>query len=523
MDINEYKNLNNLPQSYWIASTPDTNYPALNQDIDVDLLIIGGGMAGLSCAYQLKDSGLSIAIMESDRILKGTTGYTTAKITSQHGLIYDKKKKSLGENLTKQYANANEHAIKEIKRIIDSNKIDCDYISQSSFIYTQDEQYIKQIEDEVKAASSFGIKASYTEEIPLEFPIKAGVRFDNQAQFHPRKYLLGVAKLIIESGIQVFEQTRAVELNNHIMDSYIITTSKGNKITAKKVIIASHYPFYNKHSMYYARLYQERSYIVAIKAKEKFPGGMYINCEEPTRSLRSHISDEGELILVVGEDHKTGQGEDTNDHYKSLINFADKNFTIDDIPYRWSTQDCMTLDGIPYVGQYSADFKNLYIATGFGKWGMTNSTVASILLRDLILRGSSACSDLYDPSRKTIAASAKEFIVQNTNLAGQLLDGKLSKLPKDIDILPGEARVVEMDNKRTGAYKDEDGNLHLVNTTCTHMGCELNWNNGERSWDCPCHGSRFSVDGDILEGPAVKPLSFEDDVNTLKKVIKEDF
>ena len=183
----------------------------------------------------------------------------------------------------------------------------------------------------------------------------------------------------------------------------------------------------------------------------------------------------------------------------------------------------MTLDGIPYVGEYNSDYKNLYIATGFGKWGMTNSTVASILLRDLILRGSSACTDLYNPSRKTIAASAKEFIVQNTNLAGQLLDGKLSKLPKDIDLFPRQGSVVEVDKKRAGAYKDEDSNLHLVNTTCTHMGCELNWNNAETSWDCPCHGSRFSVDGDILEGPAVKPLSFEEDVNTLKKVIKEDF
>jgi len=521
MDINE--KFTTLHQSYWIASTPETSLPPLNQDIDVDLLIIGGGMVGISCAYQLKDDGLNIAIIEGDRILHGTTAYTTAKITSQHGLIYDKHKKSLGETLTKQYAQANESAIKEIKKIIDLNKIECDYEAQSAYIYTQQDEYIEQIQNEVKTALDLGIKASFVNEIPFGFPIKGAVRFDDQAQFHPRKYLLKLAEIITQSGVQIYEHTRAVEMENHIMDSYIVKTSTGSKITAKKVIIASHYPFYNKQGLYFSRIYQDRSYIVAIRAKEKYPGGMYINSEEPSRSLRGQKSDEGELILVVGEDHKTGQGEDTNDHYKSLINFASKIFTIEDIPYRWSTQYCMTLDGIPYVGHFTEETPNLYIATGFQKWGMTNSVVSSILIRDLILSGKSPWFDVYNPSRKTIAASAKEFIVQNANVATQLIDGKLSKLSKDIDILPGEGKVVEADGKRAGAFKDEDCNLHLVNTTCTHMGCELNWNNGERSWDCPCHGSRFDVDGKVIDGPAVSPLSFDNDVNTIKKLISEDF
>jgi Rieske Fe-S protein len=183
----------------------------------------------------------------------------------------------------------------------------------------------------------------------------------------------------------------------------------------------------------------------------------------------------------------------------------------------------MTLDGIPYVGHYNAETPNLFVATGFGKWGMTNSTVSSILLKDLIIKGKSPWQDVYNPSRKTIGPSAKNAITQNANVAGQLLDGKLSNLPKDIDVSPGEGMVVEVDGKRAGAYRDEGGNLHLVNTTCTHMGCEANWNEAERSWDCPCHGSRFSIDGDVIEGPAVKPLSFDEDVNTIKKVLKEDF
>ena len=183
----------------------------------------------------------------------------------------------------------------------------------------------------------------------------------------------------------------------------------------------------------------------------------------------------------------------------------------------------MTLDGLPYVGQYTENTPNLYVATGFGKWGMTNSMVSAMLIRDLIVKGESPWQDVYNPSRQTVAASAKNFVVGNLNVAGQLLDGKLSSLPKDIDIEPEEGKVVEADGKRAGAYKDESGNLHLVNTTCTHMGCELNWNSAEKSWDCPCHGSRFSYEGEVIEGPAIKPLDVTNDVNTIEKLFKDDF
>src|SRR5699024_6103380 len=304
---------------------------------------------------------------------------------------------------------------------------------------------------------------------------------------------------------------------------YLLMTSQGKKVRARKVIIASHYPFYNKPSMYYARIYVERSYILAIKAKEKYPSGMYINAEEPSRSLRNQDTKDGELILVVGETHKSGQGEDTSIHYENLLNFASQLFTIEDVPYRWSTQDCMTVDGVPYIGYYTDDSPNLYIATGFQKWGMTNSIVSAMILKDLIVEGESPWQDVYNPSRKTITASAKELISQGVNVAGQLIDGKLSKLPDELDLELGEAQVYKSDGERIGVFKDDEGKLHFVDTTCTHMGCELNWNSAEKSWDCPCHGSRFTYGGDIIQGPAVRPLNFGDDVNTLKKLIKEDF
>lgn len=521
MNIDQQKNFKKPPGSYWLASTHTTDYPTLNEDIDVDILIIGGGFVGFACAYQLVDEGFKIAILEGNRILNGVTAHTTAKVTSQHGLIYSKIQNQMSKELAQQYADANQHAIQEIKRIADKHNIDCDYVAESAFAYTQQDKYIEKIEDEIKVATDLGIKASFTDKIPFSLPIKGAVRFDDQAQFHPRKFTLGLAKYVEENGVQIFENSRAIDIEEE--NGYVVITAQGKRVAAKRVIIASHYPFYNKHGMYFSRLYVERDYALAIKAKEKFPGGMYINTDDPARSLRSQDTEDGELILVVGDHHKTGQGRSMVQHYEALVDFANNLFTVEDIPYRWSTQDCMTLDGVPYIGNFTANTPNLYLATGFQKWGMTNSIVSSFLIRDLILHGKSPWQDVYNPSRKTIVASAKNFIVENYNVAEQLIDGKLSQLSEEPDISPGDAKVLKIDGKRVGAYRDRQGGLHLVNTTCTHMGCELNWNSAEESWDCPCHGSRFTYKGEIISGPAVKPLRATNDVNTIKKLFTEDF
>ena len=212
-----------------------------------------------------------------------------------------------------------------------------------------------------------------------------------------------------------------------------------------------------------------------------------------------------------------------NKHYETLIDYANDIFTVEDIPYRWSTQDCMTLDGLPYIGHFTSNTPDLYIATGFQKWGMTNSTVSSIILRDLIIKGESPWQDVYNPSRKTIIASTKNFVVENADVAKHLLKGKISRLDEDVKIQNDEGKVIEIEGKRAGVYRDNQGKLHIVNTTCTHMGCELNWNSAEKSWDCPCHGSRFNYKGEVIEGPAVTPLKISNDVNTIEKLFKDDF
>lgn len=521
-DDKRYECLDKPPQSYWLTPAEQQGYPELKEDLKVDVAIVGGGIAGISTAYCLCKEGYKPVILEADRILFGTTGHTTAKITSQHELIYDKIINKIGREQAQQYAAANEAAIGEIEKTVKELQIECDFERQSAFVYTQKEENIEKINDEVKAASSLGIKAEYIEEISFGIPIKAGMRFDGQAQFHPRKYLLALADFITGKGCLIYEHSKVVDLEDN-GEGYMLKTGNGSKISAKKVIIASHYPFFNKAGLYFARIYVEHSYIIAVKAREKYPGGMYINAEEPTRSIRSQPSDNGELTLVGGENHKSGQSVDTVQHYRALIDFAAEHFSVESIPYRWSAQDCMTLDGVPYVGNFTSDTPNLYVTTGFGKWGMTNSTASAILLRDLIVNGKSEWEEVYSPSRFNMAASMKNMLVENANVAANLLEGKLSPLPYGVDIKPGEGKVIDIDGHRAGAYRDDKGNLHVVDTTCKHMGCELNWNTAETSWDCPCHGSRFDVDGEVIEGPALTPLNSGKSVNTVEKLIKDEY
>jgi len=495
------------PQPYWMASVSKTHYPSLDKDIKVDAAIVGGGMAGITTALLLKNEGLKVAVIEADRILEGTTAHTTAKVTSQHGLIYYKIKSQMGEEKAKQYAEANEWAIGFIESMAAERKIDCDFHRCSAYVYTMDDKYIKNIADESETAQSLGIKASYLDTVPFPSTAKAVVCFDNQARFHPLKYLIPLAGEIPGNGSHIFEQTRAIDIEKG--DSLTVVAYNGKKATASYVVIASHFPFYDGFGLYFTRLYPEKSYVLAVNIKEQFPGGMYITAEDPGRSLRSQPSEGGELVLVAGEHHKTGQGIDTVEHYKNLKSFAQQTFEVQDIPYRWSTQDYSTPDGIPYAGHLTSSTPNIYVATGFGKWGMTNSTVSAMIIKDMIIKGESPWEAVYSPSRFTPAASAKNFIIENANVAKELITGKLAPVPEDIDIQKGEGKVVEIDGQKVGAYKDEKGKLHLVDSTCTHMGCELQWNSAEKSWDCPCHGSRFTYEGEIIESPALKSVKRE--------------
>lgn len=492
-------------ESYWIASTPQTNYPMLEDNIKTDILVVGGGITGITNAYFLQKEGFNVTLIDSYRIAMSTSGHTTAKITSLHDLKYSKLIKQLGSDGARKYGEINQRAIAIIEKIIHENNIKCDFSHQSSYVYTQDKQYIPKIEYEVKSAQSIGLPASYVTSISLPMEIEAAVCFANQAQFHPRKYLLALAEIFVKKGGHIYENTTAIDIHE---DKQCITSTRNEfKITSDKVIIASHFPFYDGGGFYSARMFAERSYGLAVKADVKVPGGMYISYEDPIRSIRTQPLDKDDQLLIFsGEHHKTGQDSRESSHYENLIKFAETTFAATEVPYRWSAHDYTVMSEIPYIGPITSNKHNVFVATGFQKWGMTTSTVSAMIIKDIITNGKSDVEDVYRPSRYAYADSAKNFVKENLNVADYLVSDKLKKLPEDVNLEPGEGKPLSYQGRKAGAYMDMDGNVFIVDTKCKHLGCEVHWNSAERTWDCPCHASRYSYDGTVIEGPALKPL-----------------
>jgi len=515
IEINDMS-INNIitHKSYWLDSTFDTNYPTLGKDIKVDIAIIGGGITGITTALLLKNEGFKVALIEADKIAQGTTGHTTAYVTSQHDIIYNNLINNMGFEKAKQYAAANEGAIDFIESMVNKYNIDCDFCRLPAYIYTTDENSIETIKAEVKAAKSLGIKAKFVEKLALPFSVKGAVCFENQAQFHPRKYLLKIAENICENDCQIYEHTRAVDIEHDNL--YTVVTDTGFKVITSKVIIASHFPFYDGLGLYFAKLRPQRSYVITAKIKDDMPKGTFVDTGEEGWYFRMQNYRDGQMIIIGGEEHKTAHGGDMIRHYDNLVKFAEKNFSIDKFLYRWSTQDYITIDGIPYVGNLTSTSENIYVATGYGEWGMTNGTAAASILRDIIIKKENPYAGLYNPSRHIFPNGFKNFVKENLDVTGQLIKGKLETGEHNFNLKNNEGKIVHIDGERYGAYRDKDGQLHIVDITCTHIGCELKWNSAETSWDCPCHGSRFTFEGDIIEGPAVTRLNhYKEDNNTI--------
>ncbi|WP_227936965.1 FAD-dependent oxidoreductase [Alkalihalobacillus deserti] len=494
------------PEPYWRDSFDVESFPTLEEDLDVDVVIVGGGISGITTAYRLSEEGLKIALVEADVLLNGTTGHTTAKITAQHGAIYDELTSHLGKEKAKLYYDAATDAMAFIQNLVQDKKIDCDFSNEDAYLYTTMNTGVNKLQNEFEAYKQLGIKGELVQTIPLNLPVKAALVMKGQAQFHPLKYLSYLVGKIKENGGFIFEHTVAEDIKEGNQPT--VLTRGGSKVTANSVVVASHFPFYDGGGLYFSRLHVERSYILAAKVpKGECPDGMYLNVDSPSRSLRYTMQDGEKLALIGGEEHKTGQGINTKYHYDALEQYGMELFSDLNIEYRWSTQDMVTLDKVPYIGKVSRMHQNIFVASGYRKWGMTNGTMAGLLLSDLILKRENRYESLYRPSRFIADPSVKHFITHNADVAKQLLKGKFDKNEKHPDdVKKDEAAVVTVNGKRAGAYRDSEGQLHVVDTTCTHMGCEVHWNDGDRSWDCPCHGSRYSPSGDVLEGPAKKPL-----------------
>lgn len=500
-----FKTSQEFPRSYWKDSVHTPEFPQVSRDMDVDVVIVGAGISGITSAYVLQNEGLNVAILEAGKILGGTTGHTTAKITAQHDLIYHELLTKMGKSKARLYYEANINALHFMEQTIEKHHINCEFSKQDAYVYATSEECAHKIEKEAEAYKALSIDGELLEDIPLHIPIKNAVVMRNQAQFHPLKYLTELVQHITAQGGNIFEQTTAVSIEAGKRPT--VLTREGHRVTANYILSCSHFPFYEGIGMYSSRLTADRSYALAAKTKVQYPGGLYINAEQPARSLRSVKINDEEMVLIVGESHKTGQGEDTMKHYQALETFGEQVLGLESVPYHWSAQDLTTLDKVPYIGELTSSQPNILIATGYRKWGMTNGTVAALLFRDIILKKKNHYRDLYTPSRFYVNPSLKNFLVENANVAAHLIKGKLQLSNINPDTLvKDEGAIISVKGERKGAYKDTDGKLHIVDTTCTHIGCEVEWNSGERTWDCPCHGSRFSYTGEVIEGPAEKPL-----------------
>ncbi len=421
----------------WKYDIEKPRFETLQGDIKTDVLVIGGGLTGLLCGYYLKKRGIDCVIAEADRICSGVSGNTTAKITLHHGAIFDKMEKRFGSEWVAKYLKANGEALQEYKALC--RDIDCDFCVQDSFVYSRTDQ--NKIEKEVRALNKAGVKAKFCDDMPLPFSA-VGVRVEKQGQFNPLKFAFAIAK-----DLKIYENTRVVALS----PNYALT-EKG-KIKAEKIIVATHFPFLNKHGGYFIKMYQHRSYVLALENAKKIDG-MYVDGEDKGLSFRSYKN----LLLLGGGGHRTGK---KGGNWNELENFAEQYYPNAKTVTRFATQDCKTLDDIPYIGQYSQKTPNLYVATGFNKWGMTSAMVSARLLTDLAEGKPNDFASVFAPDRNFL----------RPQLAVNGFESTVSILT------PSAPR-------------------------CPHLGCALKYNKAEHSWDCPCHSSRFTEKGRVINNPA---------------------
>lgn len=491
-----------MNKSYWINSAKGKEYPSLSADYNCDCTIIGGGITGLTTAYILAKMGKKVVLVDANNIGYGCTGRNTGKITALHNVIYYKIKNKYSIQDAKNYYDGNTEAIQFVEDLVKVNNIDCDFKRTKAYTYAQTDKGLKELQKEYRACIETGIDCEYLEEISIPIKIKGAIAFKNQAEFNPKKYCDAIAELFIKEGGTIYENTPIVEVKEG--EECLVTSRDGKSIKSKNLILASHFPFYDGESFFFTRLKPERSYIVAGSPSKELPEGMYVSNDEPRRSIH-YIKEEKENILLIGgENHKVGQGEDI-DYYEVLKKYGEENLGVKNYSYQWSAEDYITPDYIPYIGRLNNDSRNVYVGTGFGKWGMTSGTLAGIIISDLILNGKSKYEKTFNPSRFKTYFSA-DFIKENLNVAKELVKGKLNMGEINPDIKKGDAEIILIDGDRYGAYRDMDNNLHIIDITCTHLGCELSWNDIERSWDCPCHGSRFDCEGNVLDGPATEKL-----------------
>ena len=495
-------------KSYWIEEFDDKiNFPEVKEDLETDVCIIGGGLTGVSCGYYLSKE-MKVIVLEKDKICSSTSGKNTGKVTSHHGLFYKYLIDTNGEKFAKKYFEANEKAIDNIEKIIKEENIECEFEKEDSYVFTRNKNGISKIKDEQKAVEKISEnKSEYVEDINLPMQIKAAIKFKNQAKFNPVKYGYGLANCILKNNSKIYENSKVIGIDKK-EDKYEITVN-GKKIIAENVIIATRYPSINFPGYYFLKMYQSTSYSIVAEVKEELFERMYISSDSPVISFRTINQDGKKLLLAVGYDYKTGKEQEENGYLK-LEELIKSMYSDVKILYKWTAEDCISLDKIPYIGEYSNLMKNIYIATGFNKWGLTSSNIAANILKDKILGIANKYEDIFKSTRLEPLKNKDEFKNMLKEVGKSIILSKF-KLPEETlkDIKTGEGKIIEYEGEKIGVYKDENGKIFKVKPVCTHLGCELYFNNYDKIWECPCHGSKFTYEGKAIEGPGIKHLEID--------------
>ena len=490
--------------SIWKGTSEETDFPALTGDLSVDVAIIGGGITGITAALLLSQAGKSVAVLEAGKLGMGTTGFSTGNlyaVLAEHLFTIGEK---WDEATMRAVADARQGAVDLIEKIITTHAIDCDFFRRPLHLFAADaaEERKGAVEKEYQAAVTIGLKARLTETLPSPFKAEKALIIEEQAQFHPLNYVKGLAQAIADERCQIFEHSKAIAID----DSRCIVDTAGGSVTAGKIIMATHTP--KGVNVLQTELGPYREYAIAARLDgNDFPEGIFWSLGPSRHSIRSYDSNGHKYLLVLGEDHKTGQKEETGECYQRLEEYLRANFAAGAIEYRWSAQRYYPADKLPYIGK-SIGSANVYVATGYATDGLVYGTLAAVLISDDIMGRENPCSGLFDSRRFNPAKSAKEFLTENINVAGYYLKDYLKgpETHSADEVGRGEGKLIKLNGEKLAAYRDDNGKLFLLSPVCTHMKCIVHWNKAERTWDCPCHGSRFQFDGEVIEGPAIAAL-----------------
>jgi glycine/D-amino acid oxidase-like deaminating enzyme/nitrite reductase/ring-hydroxylating ferredoxin subunit len=494
----------NYANSVWTDDTDTApRHPRLAGKLRVDVAIVGAGITGVTAAVLLKRAGKTVAIVEGLRVGKGETGKTTAHLTS----ILDERYHSLSDKFEPGGARAvhesQRAAIERIERFVHELAIDCELERLPGYLFTERADGVDAIEKEAAACRELGIPAALTSSVPLPFPVARALRFEDQGQFHPRKYLLALAATVPGAGSEIYEDSQVLEVEEG--EPCRVITADG-EVMADHVLVAAHVPITNRIFLH-TKIAAYRSYVVGALLEGVGPAGLFWDTEDPYHYIRTHrLTEGGHVLIVGGEDHKVGQEPDTSAPFVRLEQYLRQRFGHLPIECRWSGQIIEPVDGLPYIGR-NALSSRIHVATGYAGQGMTSGTLAAMILSDQVQGWKNPYSELYDATRIKPIAGAREFVRENVDFPAHLLRDRLQRDDHPAASLPvGEGAVLTIEGDRLAVYRNHAGELSAVSPVCTHLGCLVNWNTTEKSWDCPCHGSRFDPHGRVLNGPAVVGL-----------------